>query len=133
MRSVRVTLSVLVLGAVVAGCGGSAPDGGPRQVAAGFAAAVAARDGARACHDLAPATRSELVQSQRKPCAVAVLGAQLPKAGSVTSSSRFGTMAQVVFDRDTVFVARFRFGWKVMAAGCTSVPGHPYDCQLQGG
>jgi hypothetical protein len=42
-------------------------------------------------------------------------------------------MTQVRFAQDTIFLARFQSGWKVMAAGCSPVPGHPYDCRLQGG
>jgi hypothetical protein len=73
------------------------------------------------------------VQSERQPCAAAILSEKLPDPGSVERSSVFGTMAQVTFRSDTMFVARFKSGWKVMAAGCKPVPGHPYDCKLQGG
>jgi hypothetical protein len=51
----------------------------------------------------------------------------------VDAFSTFGTMAQVRFSGDVMFVSEFGNGWKVMAAGCSPVPGHPYDCTLQGG
>jgi hypothetical protein len=41
-------------------------------------------------------------------------------------------MAQVRFRQDTVFMAQFRDGWKVMAADCAPRPDKPYDCQIQG-
>ena len=31
------------------------------------------------------------------------------------------------------FLARFRGGWKVMAAACTARENHPYDCRISGG
>jgi hypothetical protein len=43
-----------------------------------------------------------------------------------------GTMAQVRFREDTVFMSEFRHGWKVMAADCKPRTGRPYDCQIQG-
>jgi hypothetical protein len=57
----------------------------------------------------------------------------VPAAGAVENTDAFGTMAQVRFAQDTMFLAEFKDGWKVMAAGCAPEPGHPYDCQLQGG
>lgn len=46
--------------------------------------------------------------------------------------SVFGTMAQVRYPEDTVFLARFRSGWRVMAAACSPQAHDPYDCRIKG-
>jgi hypothetical protein len=122
----------VVSGVFLSGCG-SDPSVGPRQAAKGFASALVAGDGQAACAVLAPATKSELEQSSAKTCASAITEERLPEAGAVRRSTVYGSMAQVSFTGDTMFVAQFKTGWKVMAAGCSPVPGHPYDCELQGG
>ena len=103
------------------------------SVARKFAEAVDASDAAAACGYLAPATKSELEKSAGEPCASALAEEDLPSAGAVEETDAFGTMAQVKFAQDTMFLAEFKGGWKVMAAGCAPEPGHPYDCLLQGG
>ena len=102
-------------------------------IADAFADALAADDGAAACRLLAPGTRAELEQDSAKDCAAAILEEDLPDAGAADGSASFDTMAKVTFARDTIFVTEFKSGWKVMAAGCSPVPGHPFDCRLQGG
>jgi hypothetical protein len=104
-----------------------------RAVADEFAHALAADNGRGACTLLAPETRSQLVKSAGQPCASAILEEDLPAPGPVEGFSSFGTMTEVTFAMDTMFVTELPVGWKVMAAGCAPVPGHPYDCQLQGG
>lgn len=89
-------------------------------------------DGSVACELLAPQTRLELEQTEGKPCPAAVLGVAVPSAGRAEASHVFGTQAQVRFERDTVFLARFPRGWKVVAAVCTPRPPLPYDCQIKG-
>lgn len=98
-----------------------------------FAQALSAEKGQDACRLLAPETRSQLVQAAGEPCASAILEEELPEPGPVERSSSFGTMAEIAYAADTMFLTEFPGGWKVMAAGCAPVPGHPYDCRLQGG
>ena len=107
----------------------SAPD----EVAGQFAHALFVENGRDACSLLAPDTRSQLVQAAGEPCASAIIEEELPEPGPVEKSSSFGTMAEITYAADTMFLTEFPGGWKVMAAGCAPVPGHPYDCQLQGG
>ena len=102
---------------------------GGRRVRAG----TLRREGQDACRLLAPETRSQLVQAAGEPCASAILEEELPEPGPVERSSSFGTMAEITYAADTMFLTEFPGGWKVMAAGCAPVPGHPYDCRLQGG
>ena len=45
----------------------------------------------------------------------------------------FGTTAQVRYEGETLFLARFDDTWRVVAAGCTAQRPKPYDCLLQGG
>jgi hypothetical protein len=104
-----------------------------RDVASRFYASVAAADWSTACTLLAPKTRSELEQSAGKSCPAALKQEGLPKAGSIRSFAGFGRMAQASFAKDTVFLAEFGDGWKVMAADCSPVPGQPFNCRLKGG
>ena len=128
--------SVLAGGAVAmlvltAGCGSQQPTA--TLVATKFVGALGHSDPSVACGYLAPQTKSDLESSAGKSCPTALTEEDLPSAGPVKDSETFGTMAQVRFSADTLFLARFKSGWKVMAAGCSPKPGQPYDCRLQGG
>jgi hypothetical protein len=94
--------------------------------------AVDAHDGAAACAVLAPGTADEVQQSASKPCDQAILDDDLPKPGTVVDSAVFGQRAQVRLADDTVFLAMFPGGWRVVAAGCTARGDRPYDCLVQG-
>lgn len=96
-----------------------------------FVTAVSENDGEGACAVLAPTTVSELVQATKKPCAEAVLE-EARKAGPRLEASTFGTMSQVRYRDDVLFVTRFESGWRVLAASCTAKAGDPYDCQIAG-
>lgn len=115
----------------VAGCG-SAQDAVARDTAVEFERALSSGESAAACDLLAPKTKSELVESAGKPCPQALTEEDLPEVGEVRATEAFGTMAQVRFDGDVLFLAEFRGGWKVMAAGCTDRPDQPYDCTVGG-
>jgi hypothetical protein len=123
-------LSVLA----VAGC---APVGDRGQAAAAAAmrlfAAVGAHDGTAACAVLAPDSAAEVAQSGDKPCAEAILDEDLPAPGAVTGTDVYGQWAQVRLTGDTVFLAAFPGGWRVVAAGCKPRAERPYDCTVQGG
>jgi hypothetical protein len=106
---------------------------------------VSSEQGADACALLAPETRSELEQSAQRPCDRAVLAESIPDVGRVRDSKMFGGKAQVRFAgtrdgrgeraavADTVFLAEFPDGWKVVAAACTPRERRPYDCRVEGG
>jgi hypothetical protein len=131
----RLSLTLVAAGVVVlAGCGSV---GGREQAASAVAArllsAVAAKDGGTACAVLAPDTISELEDSAGKPCDEAILDEDLPQPASVTSSNVYGQWAQVRLSDDTIFLAVFPAGWRVVAAGCQPRGDQPYDCTLQGG
>jgi hypothetical protein len=130
-RSAVLALPVL---AVLTGCG----DVGNREAAAGdvatkLLAAVAGKDGATACAVLAPRTASELTQSAGKPCDEAILDQDLPAPAAVNGTDVYGQWAQVRLSDDTLFLAVFPGGWRVVAAGCKPRKSRPYDCTLQGG
>jgi len=126
---------LVVLASATVGCGSSdrPADGGAVTTAQRFAQAVGNDDHSRACSLLAPTTRKQLEQAAGAPCPTALAEEELAVAGGYADIAVFGTMAQVRFSEDTVFVTKFARGWKVLAAGCAPVPGAPYDCRLQGG
>ena len=129
----RLALLVPVIMLVLAGCGSV----GEREDAASSVAlrmltAIASDDGATACDTLAPATLEELEESAEQPCAQAILDEDLPAPGQVRQSRVYGQWAQVRLTGDTVFLAVFPGGWRVVAAGCTPRGERPYDCALQG-
>jgi hypothetical protein len=118
---------------LLSSCAGSQDDA-VTEAAATYAEALTQEDGAAACSFLAPSTRSELERSSGKPCAEAVLEEAVTDVGARVEVAAYGTMAQVRFAQDTVFLTRFKAGWRILAAACTppESPG-PYDCQVQGG
>ena len=119
---------------LLTGCGATSGPA-PRATADQFTRAVADKDGVAACALLAPATRAELEQSAGSSCRSAIVEENLPEVGPLESSATFGTMAQVSFGSDVVFLAESPRGWRVMAAGCApgTTPDKPYECQLSGG
>ncbi|MCZ7437316.1 hypothetical protein O7598_13000 [Micromonospora sp. WMMC241] len=100
-------------------------------VAVRMLSAVADRGGGAACSLLAPGTAAELERSTGKPCAEAIVNAGLPASGSVLAGEVYGQWAQVRLTGDTVFLAVFDGGWRVVAAGCAGRGDEPYDCVLQ--
>lgn len=122
----------LVVLVAAAGCGNS-QDGEVGRVAESFYAAVGSHAGAAACDALAPDTVQELEETAQETCRKAILSEDLPASGAVGSVHVFGTMAQVRYGDDTAFLSRFRFGWRVLAAGCTPQAHGPYDCRIKGG
>jgi hypothetical protein len=133
MDHLRVTAG-LAAGCAVLALGGCAARPGPAGATASrFDAAVGRSDWSAACAMLAPVTRDGLEQSAGIPCRDALEEEGLERAGPVLRVEVFGTMAQARMGQDTVFLARFPGGWKVLAAGCSPQAGRPYDCRLQGG
>ena len=116
----------------LAGCGST---GGRADAAAGVAVrlltAVTDRDASAACELLAPRTREQVAADGS--CEDAILDENLPEPGPVERSEVYGQRAQVRLAGDTVFLAAFPGGWRVVAAGCTPRGEQPYDCSVQGG
>jgi hypothetical protein len=132
MRAWRPTAVLVVLLGVAAGCGAD-QGADARATAMRFTDAVSSGDHSLACSLLAPETKAQLEQAVGKPCAAAIAEEDLPAADALEHAAVFGTMAQMRFAGDTVFVSQFPRGWRVLAAGCSPLPGQPYDCRLQGG
>jgi hypothetical protein len=124
---------VLVV-AVALGCAaGCTPAGEPaaRRTAEQFQAAVRTKDAGAACRLLSDEARSSLESASTRPCPEALAALQLP-AGRVGGDQVWGRNAQIVLDSGVLFLADFRAGWRVTAAGCTPRPDQPYDCQAEG-
>ncbi|MDQ0688288.1 hypothetical protein QFZ56_007251 [Streptomyces achromogenes] len=127
-------LAALLAVGVVGGCGTVAErQDDVRDTAARFQAAL--HDGAydRACALLAPDTEQELQQSAASPCPEALSQESLPAGGAVRHTDVYGNQARAVLASDTLFLSLFTGGWKVVAAGCETRPGRPYQCTIKGG
>jgi hypothetical protein len=94
-----------------------------------FLQAVADGDGQTACGVLAPQTEAEI----DAPCAEGIVGEALTAPSDRADSQVYGQRALVRFAEDTVFLAVFPDGWRVVAAGCEPRGERPYDCAVQGG
>ena len=131
----RFSLIVVVPAVLLAaaGCG----DGGRRTAASNTASAmlraVAEGDGSGACALLAPDTADAVAQAQETSCADGVLREDLPAPGAERHADVYGQWARVRLDGDTVFLAVFPGGWRVVAAGCRpDGSDRPYDCTVSG-
>jgi hypothetical protein len=129
-RLTSLTLAVAV--ALTAGC---ASVGNRADAATGVAVAlltdVADGNGPAACARLAPDTAETVAEDE--PCEKAILAKDLPKPGKVVGSDVYGQWAQVRLDDDTIFLAVFPGGWRVVAAGCAPRSSRPYQCSVEGG
>ncbi|MFD6470226.1 hypothetical protein [Streptomyces goshikiensis] len=127
------TLLAAAAVAVLCGCGAPAPRlDAARQAGAAFEQALADAAYPRACALLAPQTRQQLEDDERKPCGPALQGQDLPTAGEVQGTQLYGRQALLRLRKDTLFLSQFDDGWKVVAAGCTPKAGKPYQCSLRG-
>ncbi|OAR26561.1 hypothetical protein A8W25_12540 [Streptomyces sp. ERV7] len=107
---------------------------GARDASRAFQRAVAAGDYAAACGLLAPGTRRQLEEDEKKPCGQALPGQELPTAGPGDSAEVYGRQAAISAGGQKLFLAQFTGGWKVVAAGCTPRGGEkPYRCVVKGG
>jgi hypothetical protein len=117
---------------VLSGCS-STSQADVQSIVSRFYDAYGGRDGSAACALLAPATREAVASAAGKPCSAGLLEEKLPGTGQPATVSVYGDQAQVPMNGDTVFVARFPAGWRVVAVGCTRIPGKPYQCEVEAG
>jgi hypothetical protein len=133
MHRVGGAVAVLATVFVVAGCGSLAPDESAAAAAAtAFRAALQRSDGAAACALLSPETVHAVSQSAGKGCPQAIVEEHLGGTGRPVRIDAYGQNARVVFGDDTVFLADFPRGWRLIAAGCTPRGARPYDCLVKG-
>lgn len=133
MRRALVVLAAAVAVAGLAGCGSVDSRADAASAAAvRLLTAVQDKDGAAACALLAPTTAAQVAESADQPCASAILDEDLPAPGAVSGADVYGQWAQVRLTGDTVFLAVFPGGWRVVAAGCSPRGDRPYDCAVQG-
>jgi hypothetical protein len=125
-------IALLALGLPLSACGDSG-DAAAADVAEHFYEAVSGKDGAAACDLLTPSAREELEESSGKSCDAAVIEETRAPGEADGAVEVFGTMAQVSFENDVVFLARLPDGWRVQAAGCSPSADGPYSCTVQGG
>ena len=119
--------------AAFAGCAAGSDDESAGAVARELYAAVAAKDGARACSQLSESTIQELESQEMKACEEAVTELQL-SGSDVARATVYLTSARVELrGGDHVFLDKTAEGWKVSAAGCKPQPGEeqPDDCEVE--
>jgi ketosteroid isomerase-like protein len=138
LAAVAAVCGAAVGGVALSGCGAvSGREQAAAEVAQRFVDAVARGDGDAACAVLAPDTVAALEEAAGSGCADAVLDEDLPEdsaePGRVEATDVYGQWARVVLPGDTLFLAVFRDGWRVVAAGCRPDGEGPYDCVVQGG
>ncbi|KUF16373.1 hypothetical protein AT728_11135 [Streptomyces silvensis] len=136
-RPRHITRLLLTLGPLVlalTGCGGAGERGAEASAAAAaFEQVLADRDRTALCAALAPETRGEVENSEKKPCVDAIGAQDIPAGGAVRSVDVYGRQARAVLASDTLFLSQFPDGWKVVAAGCQPRPDRPYQCTVKGG
>jgi hypothetical protein len=117
---------------VLTGCSGQGNAENHNAEAAALAFASSARTSpTSACDLLAPDTRKEL-ESTDGPCDSSLPQQAAAGGGTVREVQVYGKDAIVHLSTDTVFLARFKDGWRVTAAACTSQGDRPYDCKIKG-
>ena len=114
---------------VLAGCGGT-QDAAVAEASTSLLEAVDQGDGEAGCALLAPAVRTEIEDAAGKPCERAILDEPLSAASGPAQVEVFGLTAQAVVGSETLFLSRYDGRWLVIAAACTPVPDHPYDCSI---
>ena len=129
MQRISRVVSGLAIGVLLlAGCA-SAHEPAVERVATTFEDPGA--DPAERCDLLAPATRAAVEQDEGAPCVEAIEDLSLD-GGSVRSVEVWGRDAQVRLEDDTVFLAEFDGGWRVVAAVCSPQADAPYECEVDG-
>ena len=124
----------LPLALAAGGCGDGSRRAAASDAAVAMLRAAAAGDGAAACALLAPETAAAVAEEQESTCAEGLLKEDLPAPGAARSTTVYGQWAQVRLDGDTVFLAAFPGGWRVVAAACEPRgDDRPYDCAVRGG
>ena len=118
----------------LAACGTGDRGSDVAAVAERFHAALERGHGRAACAELSPETASKLEQQEKKPCAEAILGVDLPKGVSVHETEVYERSAFASLGRDGAeFLDEGPDGWTISAAGCRpTAPDQPYECELEG-
>jgi hypothetical protein len=110
---------------------GTAQAGAAGSVAEDFVRARTS-DPQAACALLAPRTLEEVTAEE--PCTEAVSQDAPTRSDQAPRVEVYGKDAIARFSGETVFLALFDTGWKVIAAACQPrAEGRPYDCSVSGG
>jgi hypothetical protein len=133
-RITRVFIPLCALSLGLTACGGPVERSTHASAAAtAFQKALGRGDRTALCAALAPQTRSEVEEAEKKACADAISAHDLPAGGPVRSVDVHGRQARAVLASDTLFLSQFPDGWKIVAAGCLPRSGQPYQCSVKGG
>jgi hypothetical protein len=114
---------------LVSGCSEVAQQG-----ASAAAVAFVKAEPAQACGLLAPDTADAVESDSGTDCETGLSQLDLPKSAEVRRVEVAVESAQVQFDDQVVFLARFPDGWRVTAAGCVRDdpdPAVPYKCEVK--
>jgi hypothetical protein len=129
---VRPMVVAVAVGAMLLTACTPAAEPGARAAAEQFQDAIADRDLASACAMLSDRARQQLEGTTASRCEQALSRLDLSEA-AVGSVSVWGDNAQARLTDGALFLAEFRTGWRVTAAGCTFLGDDlPYDCDVEG-
>ncbi len=123
-------VAALPMALLLSGCT-PAGEAAARMAGDRFQTALRDDDLTGACQLLSDEARDKLESGSGKPCPSALAAVDLP-TGTASSIEVWGDNAQVRLDPGVLFLAEFRGGWKVTAAGCQPRPDMPYDCDVEG-
>jgi hypothetical protein len=133
VRPILALVALAVLSGTT-GCGREGDRATARAVTDRFFAAFEAGDGAEACAQLSPDTRTELESREQSGCEEAITGLQL-EGGAVTGVQVYVRNAKVELSNgQAAFLDEGDLGWRLSAAGCTpqrKPADRPYDCELE--
>jgi hypothetical protein len=131
MGPLRAGIVLVSVSVAAGGCGSQTVDSVSSR-ADHFYAAIKAEDAASACDDLAPEAREALEQQEGMACDEAILDQNLPDAVQHGTPTVYGSMAQVAYHDETVFLSRYDGRWLVTAVGCPPVSDdRPHECTIK--
>ena len=128
-------MALALLGLATVGCGGSDDRDAARAVTERFFAAISADDGAAACAQLSPDTRTTFEQDEQRPCREAIGGVEI-EPGTLDAIEVFSTNAKAdLANGDSAFLTLTATGWRLSAVGCKPADGPPsdvpMDCEIE--
>ncbi len=126
---------LVLLAALLAGCGTSDDRDQAEAVVERFYAAIDADEPQAACEELGDATLEQLESQTQQPCDAVIDGLEY-EGGSIVKAEVYITNAKVDLDSgESAFLSREDDGWKLSAIACKAEKGkpadRPFECEVE--